>query len=87
MISDAALIRELKAIAGAGHVHTGAQGMRRFVKGYRHGEGQAVAVVLPGSLVELWRTARACVRAGRIIIMQAANTGLTGGSTDRKSVV
>ena len=81
MISDAALIRELKAIAGAGHVHTGAQGMRRFVKGYRHGEGQAVAVVLPGSLVELWRTARACVRAGRIIIMQAANTGLTGGST------
>ncbi|AXE64071.1 D-lactate dehydrogenase [Hyphomonas sp. CACIAM 19H1] len=81
MISDAALIRDLKTIAGAGHVHTGAQGIRRFVTGYRHGEGRAVAVVLPGSLVDLWRIARACVRAGRIIIMQAANTGLTGGST------
>lgn len=51
------------------------------MKGYRCGDGRALAVVLPGSLVELWRTARACVRAGRIILMQAANTGLTGGST------
>ena len=81
MISDAALIRELKTIAGAGHVFTGAQAMRRFLKGYRVGEGAAVAVVRPGSLVDLWRVARASVRAGRIIILQAANTGLTGGST------
>lgn len=35
----------------------------------------------PGSLVELWRAFVACVRAGRVIIVQAANTGLTGGST------
>lgn len=35
----------------------------------------------PGSLVELWRTFQVCVRAGRVIIVQAANTGLTGGST------
>ncbi|OYW86218.1 MAG: D-lactate dehydrogenase, partial [Hyphomonas sp. 32-62-5] len=81
MISDAALIRELKTIAGAGHVLTGAQTMRRYLKGHRFGEGPAVAVVRPGSLVDLWRVARASVRAGRIIILQAANTGLTGGST------
>ena len=81
MISDAALIRELKTIAGAGHVLTGAQAMRRYLKGHRFGEGPAVAVVRPGSLVDLWRVARACVRGGRIIILQAANTGLTGGST------
>ena len=81
MISDQALIRELKAIAGAGFVTIGRQAMRRFVRGYRHGEGEALAVVRPGSLVELWNVARACVRAGRIIIMQAANTGLTGGSS------
>lgn len=55
--------------------------MRRYLKGHRFGEGPAVAVVRPGSLVDLWRVARACVRAGRIIILQAANTGLTGGST------
>lgn len=81
MISDAALIRDLKTIVGAGHVYTGVQGMQRFVRGYRYGEGTAIAVTLPGSLVDLWRVARTCVRAGRIIIMQAANTGLTGGST------
>lgn len=81
MISDKALIRELKAIAGAGHVATGQQAMRRFVRGYRYGEGRALVVVRPGTLADLWRVARATVRAGRVIIMQAANTGLTGGST------
>ncbi|WP_439649737.1 D-lactate dehydrogenase [Hyphomonas sediminis] len=81
MISDLALIRELKTIAGAGHVVTGRQAMRRFVRGYRYGEGEALAVVRPGTLVEMWRAIRATVRAGRVIVMQAANTGLTGGST------
>ena len=81
MISDAALIRELKTITGGAHVTPGDQASRRFLRGFRQGEGQAVAVVRPGSLVDLWRAARAVVRTGRIIIMQGANTGLTGGST------
>lgn len=38
-------------------------------------------MALPGSLVELWRVARFCAQRGTIIIVQAANTGLTGGST------
>lgn len=38
-------------------------------------------MVRPGSLVELWRVASICVAADTSIIMQAANTGLTGGST------
>jgi D-lactate dehydrogenase len=38
-------------------------------------------VVQPGSLVEQWRVLRACVEADHIVIAQAANTGLTGGST------
>ncbi len=81
MFSDAALIRELKTILGNAHVAPGDQASRRFLRGFRQGEGRAVAVVRPGSLVDLWRAARAVVRAGRIIIMQGANTGLTGGST------
>lgn len=81
MISDAALIRELKSIAGSGHVMAGGSAAHHFVRGHRYGEGTAVAVVRPGSLVDMWRVARATVRAGRIILMQAANTGLTGGST------
>ena len=35
----------------------------------------------PGTLVQQWRVLQACVDARKIVIMQAANTGLTGGST------
>lgn len=52
-----------------------------YTTGYRHGSGRAAAVALPGNLVELWRVAEFCARHGTIIIVQAANTGLTGGST------
>jgi D-lactate dehydrogenase len=38
-------------------------------------------VVFPGTLLELWRVLSACVAADKIILMQAANTGLTEGST------
>lgn len=54
---------------------------RHYTTGYRHGSGTADAIVLPGSLVELWRAAHCCARRRAIIIIQAANTGLTGGST------
>ena len=40
-----------------------------------------LAVVRPGSMIEQWRVLQACVAAGVIVIPQAANTGLTGGST------
>ncbi len=43
--------------------------------------GEALAVVFPGTLLELWRVLNACVDADKIILMQAANTGLTEGST------
>src|SRR4029077_1295460 len=49
--------------------------------GFRFGSGPVLAVVRPGRLVEQWKVLNACVTANKIIIMQAANTGLTGGST------
>ncbi len=45
------------------------------------GDEPALAVVRPGSLVEQWRVLKVCAAAGKIVIMQAANTSLTGGST------
>ena len=54
---------------------------RPYRSGYRLGYGTAVAVVRPDSLVALWRAVQVCVDHGTIIIIQAANTGLTGGST------
>lgn len=76
-----ALLTRLRAIVGRRHLLTGERATARFRHGYRTGAGAAVAVVRPGSLVELWQVAQACVAADVSIIMQAANTGLTGGST------
>lgn len=75
------LISTLKTIVGHAHVMTGEAATYRFTHGFRFGAGRVLAVVQPGSLVELWRVAKACTDDGKIIIMQAANTGLTGGST------
>ncbi len=71
----------LRSIVGRNAVLIEARATVRFRIGIRFGGGTALAVVFPGSLLQLWRVARACVSADKIMIMQAANTGLTGGST------
>lgn len=76
-----ALLAQMRQIVGSPHVLTDEQSTRRFRKGHRTGEGNVLAVVRPGSLLEQWRILQAAVAADRIVIMQAANTGLTGGST------
>jgi D-lactate dehydrogenase len=74
-------LKRLTAIVGRRHVLTGLERTRRYRTGFRFGAGRALAVVRPSTLVEQWRVLRACVAANTIVIMQAANTGLTGGST------
>jgi D-lactate dehydrogenase len=78
---NAGFIEQLKSIVGPRHVLTRPESTLRYRTGFRCGEGPALAVVQPGNLVEQWRVLKACVAANKIIIMQAANTGLTGGST------
>jgi len=77
----AELLARLRDIVGAAHVLSGDRPTRRFRTGYRFGDGPVLAVVRPGTLVEQWRVLQAIVSAQAIVIMQAANTGLTGGST------
>ena len=74
------VIARLREIVGRAHVVTGSAA-EPYARGYRFGGGPVEAAVRPGSLVEMWRIAEACVAADRILIVQAANTGLTGGST------
>src|SRR5665213_790622 len=76
-----ALIARLATIVGTRYVLTDPKSTRRFREGFRFGTGPALAVVQPASLLEQWRVVRACVDAHAVIIIQAANTGLTGGST------
>ncbi|MEJ5087252.1 MULTISPECIES: D-lactate dehydrogenase [Brucella] len=87
------LVEKLRDIVGRRYVLTGDTQTRQFRRGYRYGGGDALAVVRPGTLLEMWRALQACHKAGTIIIFQAANTGLTGGSTpvpegyDRPAVI
>jgi len=76
-----ALINELSRLVGHAHLLTDPAKTARYRKGFRSGHGDALAVVFPDSLLELWRVLNACVNADKIILMQAANTGLTEGST------
>jgi D-lactate dehydrogenase len=78
---NATLLRDLKRVVGSRYVLTSPASTRRFRKGFRFGDGPALAVVRPGSLVEQWRALKLCAAAGKAVIMQASNTGLTGGST------
>lgn len=75
------LLRALREIVGPRHVLTTRRATRAYRVAFRGEEGAALAVVRPETLVEQWRVLRSCVDAGVIVIMQAANTGLTGGST------
>jgi len=74
------LVDALRSEVGKRYVLTGASALP-YATGFRTGVGPVAAVVRPGSLVELWRSFRLCIAADCIVIGQAANTGLTGGST------
>ena len=80
-MDNSQLINAFRDIVGRRHVLTGLRATERFRRGFRSGEGEALCVVQPGSLLEQWRVLQACVAADKIVIMQAANTGLTEGST------
>ncbi len=77
----AGLVEALRAAVGRRHVITHPDAARAYTTGYRIGSGTVLAVVRPATLVELWRAAQLCIAADTILIVQAANTGLTGGST------
>lgn len=75
------LLGSLRNVLGSRHVLTDPVKTERFRTGFRSGNGEALAVLIPQSLVAYWQALELCVAADKIIIMQAANTGLTEGST------
>lgn len=74
-------IDEFISISGHKNIITKNWSKEPYTNGWRYGKGQAAAVVKPASLIEMWEILKICVKHDLIIIMQAANTGLTGGST------
>ena len=78
---DTRWIDELSAAVPGTRVLREPHQVRRFTTGIRFGQGSAIAVFEPASLLDFWRVLKACVAADCIVICQAANTGVTGGST------
>lgn len=75
------LIECLENTVGKNYLITDQSKAEEYTTGYRFGQGRVLAVVRPGTLLEYWNTLKICVEADLIVISQAANTGLTGGST------
>ncbi|MFK3916254.1 D-lactate dehydrogenase [Psychrobacter sp. NPDC078501] len=75
------LLTALAAVIGTTNILTKPSQQQPYVQGAIEAVTDAtVAVVIPHSLVALWRVINICAAADVIIIAQAANTGLTGGS-------
>lgn len=72
--------RLLSNIVGANNVITDFHKTEFYRSGFRSGWGPALAVVFPITLLQQWQVLKTCVTHNKIIIMQAANTGLTEGS-------
>ena len=56
-------------------------GKQPFVNGWRYGNGEASSCIKTCKFIRIMETFEFCVSNDFIIILQAANTGLTGGST------
>ncbi|MDO5091016.1 MAG: D-lactate dehydrogenase [Cardiobacteriaceae bacterium] len=71
----------LAAIVGERHLLLDPEHIRPYAHGFRYGKTLADAVVRPQTLRQAWQVAKICVEEDLILLPQAANTGITGGST------
>ncbi|MDG2062394.1 MAG: D-lactate dehydrogenase [Flavobacteriaceae bacterium] len=75
------VIDKFKILIGDQNVLTSEWNKLPHSKGWRYGAGNALAVLKPVKLIDIWKILQICIKENIIVIMQAANTGLTGGST------
>ncbi|GMM71972.1 D-lactate dehydrogenase [Alteromonas gracilis] len=80
-MQTAPIIDAFKRVLGEGNIAVGKRQTEHYRKGWRSGEGDALAVLFPQTLMQYWEVLKVCVEYNCIIIMQAAKTGLTEGST------
>jgi len=81
MTSSQHMLRQLGDLVGEKHLLTERDDKAWYTKGFRVGRGEALAVVVPQTLLQLWQILQICCASDAIVLMQAANTGVTGGST------
>lgn len=79
--ANADILVALENALGAKNISADPNKNKHYRKGWRSGEGAALAVLFPQTLVHLWEALKIAVCNNLVIVMQAANTGLTEGST------
>nr|WP_136250769.1 D-lactate dehydrogenase [Ningiella ruwaisensis] len=77
------ILNDFVAALGQPFVEVKQNKTAHYRKGWRSGEGEALCVLFPQSLLQFWSALQICVNHKTIIIVQAANTGLTEGSTPK----
>ncbi len=80
-LSASQVLDKLTRLLGASHIQADPEKNEHYRMGWRSGGGSALAVLFPQTLLEIWHSLEICVQGDCIIIMQAAKTGLTEGST------
>ena len=86
--SHDALLRELEAIVGPDHVKTSADDLALAVREERGlYNGEALALVRPGSTAEVAAVVKACAAAAQPVVPHGGNTGLVGGGVPYGAVV
>ncbi|VTT28696.1 D-lactate dehydrogenase [Klebsiella pneumoniae] len=80
-MQHALTLQQLTDLVSADNLITDSYQKAWYCKGFRVGHGDALAVVLPETLLQLWQVLQVCQQNDCIILMQASNTGVTGGST------
>ncbi|MEO0416387.1 MAG: D-lactate dehydrogenase, partial [Verrucomicrobiota bacterium] len=80
-MSGTQILKDLETIVGSSQLKTHSAQTAYYRSGFRSGRGEALAVVFPQTLLQLWEILKVCVAADCAIIMQAAKTGLTEGSS------
>ena len=68
-------------IVGKKNYITADNAMAPFKNGWRTQSGDCKAVITPETLLEFWKVLKVLVKYKKIILIQASNTSLTGGST------
>ncbi|NVK54835.1 MAG: D-lactate dehydrogenase [Alteromonadaceae bacterium] len=74
-------IAQFLTVLAEDQVATGDRRTEHYRSGWRSGQGSALAVLFPDTLLALWQVLKICIDNNCIVIMQAAKTGLTEGST------
>jgi FAD/FMN-containing dehydrogenase len=77
----AEVVPMLQALLGGDAVVTEPHELARYEKGWRYGQGTALAAVRPGSTELVARVLALASERGIRVLPQGANTGLVGGST------